>query len=170
MTPGCMDHLILICEPIQVPISSICDITIIMLFLSQEPLKLDIVISFPDHGFHLRFDPWSQVSALILVGCNLCLALAYFICLSVSFFADFALLMWLCGYAKCCPRFCSSTYYRIFGRWLFVHQTWFYSLKGYVVNARNRDKDSLDFCLKWNCKIEYIIHFSPWRWTCFEIF
>lgn len=28
----------------------------------QEPLKLDIVISFPDHGFHLRFDPWSQVS------------------------------------------------------------------------------------------------------------
>lgn len=27
----------------------------------QEPLKLDIVISFPDHGFHLRFDPWSQV-------------------------------------------------------------------------------------------------------------
>ncbi|KMZ70704.1 hypothetical protein ZOSMA_196G00540 [Zostera marina] len=27
----------------------------------EEPLKLDIVISFPDHGFHLRFDPWSQV-------------------------------------------------------------------------------------------------------------
>lgn len=27
----------------------------------QEPLKLDVVISFPDHGFHLRFDPWSQV-------------------------------------------------------------------------------------------------------------
>ena len=27
----------------------------------QDPLKLDIVISFPDHGFHLRFDPWSQV-------------------------------------------------------------------------------------------------------------
>lgn len=27
----------------------------------QEPLKLDIVISFPDHGFHLRFDPLSQV-------------------------------------------------------------------------------------------------------------
>lgn len=30
----------------------------------QEPLKLDIVISFPDHGFHLRFDPWSQVLLL----------------------------------------------------------------------------------------------------------
>ncbi|XP_021274630.1 UPF0183 protein At3g51130 isoform X5 [Herrania umbratica] len=27
----------------------------------EEPLKQDIVISFPDHGFHLRFDPWSQV-------------------------------------------------------------------------------------------------------------
>lgn len=27
----------------------------------EDPLKLDIVISFPDHGFHLRFDPWSQV-------------------------------------------------------------------------------------------------------------
>ncbi|XP_057449311.1 PHAF1 protein At3g51130 isoform X2 [Lotus japonicus] len=31
----------------------------------QEPLKLDIVISFPDHGFHLRFDPWSQRLRLI---------------------------------------------------------------------------------------------------------
>lgn len=30
-------------------------------FYVQEPLKLDIVISFPDHGFHLRFDSWSQV-------------------------------------------------------------------------------------------------------------
>ena len=30
-------------------------------FQLQEPLKLDMVISFPDHGFHLRFDPWSQV-------------------------------------------------------------------------------------------------------------
>ncbi|XP_064940033.1 PHAF1 protein At3g51130-like isoform X2 [Musa acuminata AAA Group] len=29
-------------------------------YLDEEPLKLDIVISFPDHGFHLRFDPWSQ--------------------------------------------------------------------------------------------------------------
>lgn len=28
---------------------------------TQDPLKLDVVISFPDHGFHLRFDPWSQV-------------------------------------------------------------------------------------------------------------
>lgn len=32
--------------------------------LMQEPLKLDLVISFPDHGFHLRFDPWSQVILL----------------------------------------------------------------------------------------------------------
>ncbi|KAK4430662.1 hypothetical protein Salat_1366900, partial [Sesamum alatum] len=31
----------------------------------KEPLKLDIVISFPDHGFHLRFDPWSQRLRLI---------------------------------------------------------------------------------------------------------
>lgn len=31
-------------------------------FFVQDPLKLDIVISFPDHGFHLRFDPWSQVT------------------------------------------------------------------------------------------------------------
>ncbi|KAJ6678728.1 UPF0183 PROTEIN C16ORF70 [Salix viminalis] len=31
----------------------------------EEPLKLDIVISFPDHGFHLRFDPWSQRLRLI---------------------------------------------------------------------------------------------------------
>ncbi|KAG6394562.1 hypothetical protein SASPL_145151 [Salvia splendens] len=28
----------------------------------EEPLKFDIVISFPDHGFHLRFDPWSQLN------------------------------------------------------------------------------------------------------------
>lgn len=33
----------------------------------QEPLKLDIVISFPDHGFHLRFDPWSQVFFLTMI-------------------------------------------------------------------------------------------------------
>jgi hypothetical protein len=33
----------------------------------MEPLKLDIVISFPDHGFHLRFDPWSQRLRLIEV-------------------------------------------------------------------------------------------------------
>ncbi|CAD5168739.1 unnamed protein product [Musa acuminata subsp. malaccensis] len=32
-----------------------------------EPLKLDIVISFPDHGFHLRFDPWTQRLRLIEV-------------------------------------------------------------------------------------------------------
>ena len=32
----------------------------------QEPLKLDLVISFPDHGFHLRFDPWSQVILLFI--------------------------------------------------------------------------------------------------------
>ncbi|XP_028096154.1 UPF0183 protein At3g51130-like isoform X1 [Camellia sinensis] len=31
----------------------------------SEPLKLDIVISFPDHGFHLHFDPWSQRLHLI---------------------------------------------------------------------------------------------------------
>ncbi|KAF9678233.1 hypothetical protein SADUNF_Sadunf07G0013600 [Salix dunnii] len=31
----------------------------------EEPLKLDIVISLPDHGFHLRFDPWSQRLRLI---------------------------------------------------------------------------------------------------------
>ncbi|KAK6150576.1 hypothetical protein DH2020_015508 [Rehmannia glutinosa] len=30
-------------------------------YYDEEPLKLDIVISFPDHGFHLRFDPWSQL-------------------------------------------------------------------------------------------------------------
>ncbi len=27
----------------------------------QEPLKVDLVISFPEHGFHLRFEPRSQV-------------------------------------------------------------------------------------------------------------
>ncbi|CAN7012873.1 unnamed protein product [Brassica rapa subsp. trilocularis] len=31
----------------------------------EDPLKLDIVISFPDHGFHLRFDPWSQRLRLV---------------------------------------------------------------------------------------------------------
>ncbi|EXC35396.1 hypothetical protein L484_026721 [Morus notabilis] len=31
----------------------------------EDPLKLDIVISFPDHGFHLRFDSWSQRLRLI---------------------------------------------------------------------------------------------------------
>ncbi|KAE9446010.1 hypothetical protein C3L33_22048, partial [Rhododendron williamsianum] len=36
-------------------------------YLDEEPLKLDIVISFPDHGFHLRFDPWSQVQRLRLI-------------------------------------------------------------------------------------------------------
>ncbi|KAI8030648.1 UPF0183 protein [Camellia lanceoleosa] len=34
-------------------------------YLDEEPLKLDIVISFPDHGFHLHFDPWSQRLRLI---------------------------------------------------------------------------------------------------------
>lgn len=34
-------------------------------YLDEEPLKLDILISFPDHGFHLRFDPWSQRLRLI---------------------------------------------------------------------------------------------------------
>uniref|UniRef100_A0A7N0UGB6 Uncharacterized protein n=1 Tax=Kalanchoe fedtschenkoi TaxID=63787 RepID=A0A7N0UGB6_KALFE len=34
-------------------------------YLDEEPLKLDIVISFPDHGFHLRFDPYSQRLRLI---------------------------------------------------------------------------------------------------------
>ncbi|XP_031286930.1 UPF0183 protein At3g51130-like [Pistacia vera] len=34
-------------------------------YFDEEPLKLDIVISFPDHGFHLRFDPWSQRLRLI---------------------------------------------------------------------------------------------------------
>ncbi|KAJ6839065.1 UPF0183 protein-like isoform X2 [Iris pallida] len=36
-------------------------------YYDEEPLKLDIVISFPDHGFHLRFDPWSQRLRLIEV-------------------------------------------------------------------------------------------------------
>ncbi|GJN39342.1 hypothetical protein PR202_gb28453 [Eleusine coracana subsp. coracana] len=34
-------------------------------YSDEEPLKLDFVISFPDHGFHLRFDPWSQRLRLI---------------------------------------------------------------------------------------------------------
>ncbi|KAL2552733.1 hypothetical protein Fot_06366 [Forsythia ovata] len=34
-------------------------------YYDEEPLRLDIVISFPDHGFHLRFDPWSQRLRLI---------------------------------------------------------------------------------------------------------
>ncbi|GAA0144074.1 hypothetical protein LIER_04608 [Lithospermum erythrorhizon] len=34
-------------------------------YFDEDPLKLDIVISFPDHGFHLRFDPWSQRLRLI---------------------------------------------------------------------------------------------------------
>ncbi|KAL8047315.1 hypothetical protein ABFX02_08G232800 [Erythranthe guttata] len=34
-------------------------------YYDEEPLKLDIIISFPDHGFHLRFDPWSQRLRLI---------------------------------------------------------------------------------------------------------
>ncbi|KAL9248837.1 PHAF1 protein-like protein [Drosera capensis] len=34
-------------------------------YFDEEPLKLDIVVSFPDHGFHLRFDPWSQRLRLI---------------------------------------------------------------------------------------------------------
>ncbi|KAL2988201.1 hypothetical protein AAZX31_11G072800 [Glycine max] len=34
-------------------------------YFDEEPLKLDVVISFPDHGFHLRFDPWSQRLRLI---------------------------------------------------------------------------------------------------------
>ncbi|CAN1344435.1 PHAF1 protein At3g51130 [Linum perenne] len=34
-------------------------------YYDEEPLKLDIVISFPDHGFHLRFDPWSQRLRLV---------------------------------------------------------------------------------------------------------
>ncbi|CAN6206694.1 unnamed protein product [Urochloa humidicola] len=34
-------------------------------YFDEEPLKSDFVISFPDHGFHLRFDPWSQRLRLI---------------------------------------------------------------------------------------------------------
>ncbi|KAK6922638.1 Phagosome assembly factor 1 [Dillenia turbinata] len=34
-------------------------------YLDEDPLKLDIIISFPDHGFHLRFDPWSQRLRLV---------------------------------------------------------------------------------------------------------
>ncbi|XP_066375870.1 PHAF1 protein At3g51130-like [Miscanthus floridulus] len=34
-------------------------------YFDEEPLKLDFVISFPDHGFHLRFDPWSQRLRLV---------------------------------------------------------------------------------------------------------
>ncbi|WVZ78523.1 hypothetical protein U9M48_026220 [Paspalum notatum var. saurae] len=34
-------------------------------YFDEEPLNLDFVISFPDHGFHLRFDPWSQRLRLI---------------------------------------------------------------------------------------------------------
>jgi hypothetical protein len=33
----------------------------------QEPLKVDLVISFPEHGFHLRFEPRSQRLRLIEV-------------------------------------------------------------------------------------------------------
>ncbi|XP_074564334.1 PHAF1 protein At3g51130 [Curcuma longa] len=36
-------------------------------YLDEEALKLDIVVCFPDHGFHLRFDPWSQRLRLIEV-------------------------------------------------------------------------------------------------------
>ncbi|XP_031476298.1 PHAF1 protein At3g51130 [Nymphaea colorata] len=36
-------------------------------YFDEEPLKLDIVVSLPDHGFHLRFDPWSQRLRLIEV-------------------------------------------------------------------------------------------------------
>ncbi|XP_020243197.1 UPF0183 protein At3g51130-like isoform X1 [Asparagus officinalis] len=36
-------------------------------YLDEEPLKLDTVICFPDHGFHLRFDSWSQRLRLIEV-------------------------------------------------------------------------------------------------------
>ncbi|CAI9756279.1 unnamed protein product [Fraxinus pennsylvanica] len=31
----------------------------------DDPLRLDIVISFPNYGFHLRFDPWSQACQLV---------------------------------------------------------------------------------------------------------
>ncbi|KAF3574052.1 hypothetical protein F2Q69_00061663, partial [Brassica cretica] len=34
-------------------------------YYDEDPLKLDVVISFPDHGFHLRFDPSSQRLRLI---------------------------------------------------------------------------------------------------------
>lgn len=47
----------------------------------QDPLKLDIVISFPDHGFHLRFDPWSQVYEDVLLFCYL---LFFRICLVIA--------------------------------------------------------------------------------------
>uniref|UniRef100_A0A453SGS1 Uncharacterized protein n=1 Tax=Aegilops tauschii subsp. strangulata TaxID=200361 RepID=A0A453SGS1_AEGTS len=40
-------------------------------YFDEEPLKLDFVISFPDHGFHLRFDPWSQVCFSHMLGFSL---------------------------------------------------------------------------------------------------
>lgn len=36
-------------------------------YSDEEPLALDLVISFPDHGFHLRFEPRSQRLRLIEV-------------------------------------------------------------------------------------------------------
>lgn len=32
----------------------------------QEPLQMDLVLSFPEHGFHLRFESQSQVCDLLL--------------------------------------------------------------------------------------------------------
>ncbi|GFY87861.1 hypothetical protein Acr_05g0015000 [Actinidia rufa] len=40
---------------------------VLMNYFNEEPLKLDIVISFPDHGFHLRFVPWSQVGYIRVI-------------------------------------------------------------------------------------------------------
>lgn len=49
----------------QCRVKELC--SVLFLCVLQEPLKLDIVISFPDHGFHLRFDPWSQVLFLKMI-------------------------------------------------------------------------------------------------------
>ncbi|WVZ53005.1 hypothetical protein U9M48_003999 [Paspalum notatum var. saurae] len=41
---------------------NICDVVHVNVkYFDEEPLNLDFVISFPDHGFHLHFDPWSHV-------------------------------------------------------------------------------------------------------------
>jgi hypothetical protein len=32
----------------------------------QEPLQMDLVLSFPEHGFHLRFESRSQVCSSYL--------------------------------------------------------------------------------------------------------
>ncbi|RDX87355.1 UPF0183 protein, partial [Mucuna pruriens] len=63
-------------------------------YFDEEPLKLDIVISFPNHGFHLHFDMWSQRLRLIEIFDVKRLEMCYSTSLMFSYFCCCICTIW----------------------------------------------------------------------------